>query len=197
MSLRITQLEALNQMMSTIGSSPITSMDSPQNADAVLAASILTTAVREIQTEKWWFNTEENYPLTPNDAGEIEAPKNVTHIDFTGRFGEYRDLVIRGDNLYDKTNHTFKFDKTIHVNVRLALEFNELPEVAKQYAIAKACRKFQDNLLDDDSAHRWTQEEEARARSRVVAEDIRQKKPAFGLVPRRDPNKEIDFRKFG
>lgn len=196
MSARITRLEALNAMLSTIGSSPITNPDNPQNADALLAAAILDTAVREIQTEKWWFNTEENYPLTPTVNSEIELAKDITHVDFVGRFGEYRDLVIRGNKLYDKTRHTYKFDKTIHANVRLSMDFEYLPEVAKQYAIAKACRKFQDHVLDDSMTHKWTQEEEARARGRVVAEDLRQKKPAFGAVPRLDPNVEIDFRKF-
>lgn len=196
MSQRITKLEALNQMLSTIGSSPITSLDNPQNADALLATAILDTAVKEIQTEKWWFNTEENYPLTPNEYGEIELANDITHVDFMGRFGEYRNLVVRGTKLYDKTNHTYKFDKTVHANVRLTLDFEYLPEVAKQYAAAKACRKFQDHTLDDSTTHRWTQEEETRARGRVVAEDLRQKKPAFGALPRLDPNIEIDFRKF-
>lgn len=196
MAARITQLETLNQMLSTVGSSPIVSLDNPQNADALMATSILTTAVQEIQTEKWWFNSEENYPLTPDVNGEIIIAKNITHVDYTGRFGDYRDVVIRGDKLYDKANHTFQFDKTLYVNIRLSLDFDEIPEVAKQYASAKACRKFQDHVLDDPTTHRWTQEDEARVRGRVVAENIRQMKPSFGLVERLDPTVEMDFRKF-
>lgn len=196
MAARITQLEALNQMLSTVGSSPIVSLDNPQNADALMATSILITAVREIQTEKWWFNSEENYPLTPNNTGEITIPIDITHIDYTGRFGEYRDVVIRGNKLYDKAGHTFQFDKTLYVNIRLSLEFDQIPEVAKQYAIAKACRKFQDHVLDDPTTHRWTQEDEARIRGRVVAENLRQLKPSFGLIERLDPTVEMDFRKF-
>ena len=192
---RITELEALNTMLETIGSSAITNIDSPQNADALAAKGTLRLALKEVQSEKWWFNTEYNYPLIPNSGtGEITIPVNITHIDYTGRFGDYRDLVIRGSRLYDKDNHTFIFTSTIYVNIRLSLEFDEIPEVAKLYVIMKACRKFQDQMQGDNAAHQFTREDEGAARSNLVAEDIRQTKPSFGVLPRIDPNVGLDMR---
>lgn len=192
---RITELEALNIMLETIGSSLITNIDSPQNADAIAAKNTLRLALKEVQAEKWWFNTENNYPLIPDTVTkEITIPVNITHIDYTGRFGDYRDLVIRGSRLYDKDNHTYVFTETLYVNIRLSLEFEELPETAKIYTIMKASRKFQDQLQGDASAHQNTKEDEIIARSNLVAEDLRQTKPAFGTLPRIDPNDGLDLR---
>lgn len=60
MSLKMTELEALNTMLATIGSSEITSLDNPQNADALMAKSTLRLASLEVQSERWYFNIEHN-----------------------------------------------------------------------------------------------------------------------------------------
>lgn len=190
----MTKLDALNIMMNAIGSTPITNTDSPQNADAIIAKATLDLTVKEIQAEKWWFNTEPGFTLTPNAENKINIPAGIIHIDFTGRHGEHRNLAIRGEYLYDIDNHTFKFDGPVTANVRLCLTFEEIPETAKLYATARAARRFQDQVLCDTNAHSWTELDEATARAKLTAEDIRQTKPHYGIYPRLDPNVGIDLR---
>ena len=195
MSNRMTELDALNILLGTIGSSPLTSLSNPQNADALSAQNKLDSARKEIQAENWYFNSEENFPLVPDvTTGFITIPSNITAIDSMGRFGEKVDGVIRGNKLYDRENHTYKFDTTIYANVLECLDFDELPETAKLYVVARAARQFQEEMLGDTSLRTWTREDEAMARGRLIDEDLRQRKLSFGILPKLDPTVGIDMR---
>lgn len=192
---RITEVEALNILLSAIGASPITKTDNPQNVDAINARDALIQATREIQAERWYFNTEENYPLTPDSrTEEITVPTNIISIDHIGRFGQRPQFAIRGSRLYDLFRHTYKFDKTIRLNVHLSLDFDEMPETAKQYAIARAARKFQETMLGDPNLRTWTREDEAFARAHLMDEHLRAQKIFFGVFPKADPAAAMDFR---
>ena len=188
------ELEAVNILLSAIGSSPVTNIDVCQNADAQIAKNHLDKARKEIQTEQWYFNTEEGYPLIPNTDGEIRLPKNAINIDQIGQFGTNSNLTVRGAKLYDRLRHTYNITQTIYVTITLCLEYDELPETAVQYIIAKAARKYQEEMLGDPSLRTWTKEDEATARGRLLDEQLRVKKPHFGQLPRLDPNVGIDFR---
>lgn len=195
MSNRMTELDALNILLGTIGSSPLTSLSNPQNADALSAQNKLDSARKEIQAENWYFNSEENFLLVPDvTTGFITIPSNITAIDSMGRFGEKVDAVVRGNKLYDRGNHTYKFDTTIYANVLECLDFDELPETAKLYVVARAARQFQEEMLGDTSLRTWTREDEAMARGRLIDEDLRQRKLSFGILPKLDPTVGIDMR---
>lgn len=190
---RLTELGALNQILATIGSSPITGLDNPQNADALAAAATLQMALREVQTERWYFNTEENYTFPIDVDGYIFVPSNLMSVDVNGRFGENLDVTIRGTRLYDRTNHTYVFTKPVTLNVQWCLAFEELPETAKLYITAKASRSFQETMLGDPHLREWTIADEGRTRGALVAEDLAQRKLSFGAIPRIDPNRALDL----
>ena len=195
MSNRMTELDALNILLGTIGSSPLTSLSNPQNADALSAQNKLDSARKEVQAETWYFNSEENFPLVPDAVtGFITIPPEITTIDSMGRFGEKVDVIVRGNKLYDRENHTYKFDTTIYANVLECLDFDELPETAKLYVVARAARQFQEEMLGDTSLRTWTREDEAMARGRLIDEDLRQRKLSFGILPKLDPTVGIDMR---
>ena len=89
-----TELDAINTLLSSIGTAPVTNT-ATANTDAVMAKNYIDRARREIQTEKWWFNTEQNYTLTPDINGEIPLEKNIINIDSIGRFGETNPYIPR------------------------------------------------------------------------------------------------------
>lgn len=188
-----TYLEAINILLSAIGSSPVTSTETPQNADAIIAKNYIQQALREIQAEKWFFNTEEDYPMTPNEDGEIIL-KNITNIDHTGQFGTDSHLILRGSKLYDRLNHTYKIGRTIHANITLCLTFDEIPETAAQYVIARAARQYQETMLGDPHLRTWTREDEAQARGKLMDEHLTVSKIHFGALPKLDPSVALDFR---
>ena len=188
-----TELDAINILLAAIGTSPVNNLNTA-NTDAVMAKNYINNALKEIQTEKWYFNTEENYQLTPDINNEIHLADNIINIDSIGRFGENTNLIPRGKKLYDRLNHTYKIPQPITANIILCLEFDELPETAIQYIIAKAARKYQEELLGDPSLRTWTKEDEATARGRLIDEDLRIRKLSFGALPKPDPTILMDFR---
>lgn len=188
-----TELEAINILLAAIGTSPVNNIDTA-NTDAVMAKNYIHNALKEIQTEKWYFNTEDNYQLIPDINNEIHLADNIINIDSIGRFGENTNLIPRGKKLYDRLNHTYKIQNPVTANIILCLEFDELPETAIQYIIAKAARKYQEELLGDPSLRTWTKEDEAAARGRLIDEDLRIRKLSFGALPKQDPTILMDFR---
>lgn len=188
-----TELDAINILLAAIGTSPVNNIDTV-NTDAVMAKNYIHNALKEIQTEKWYFNTEDNYQLLPDINNEIHLADNIINIDSIGRFGENTNLIPRGKKLYDRLNHTYKIQNPITANIILCLEFDELPETAIQYIIAKAARKYQEELLGDPSLRTWTKEDEATARGRLIDEDLRIRKLSFGALPKQDPTILMDFR---
>lgn len=189
-----TLLEAINTLLAAIGSSPVTNTDTPQNADAIIAKNNINRALRDIQTEKWYFNSESDYPLTPDVNGTIHIPNNIINIDFTGRLGEGNRFVIRGKKLYDRLNHTFKIDEQLEADVVLCLEYDEIPESAAQYVIARAARRYQEEMLGDPSLRTWTKQDEDTARGKLLDEDLRMRKVSLGVLPKRDPIYRMGFR---
>lgn len=188
-----TELDAINILLAAIGTSPVNNIDTV-NTDAVMAKNYIHNALKEIQTEKWYFNTEDNYQLIPDINNEIHLADNIINIDSIGRFGENTNLIPRGKKLYDRLNHTYKIQNPITANIILCLEFDEIPETAVQYIIAKAARKYQEELLGDPSLRTWTKEDEATARGRLIDEDLRIRKLSFGALPKPDPTILMDFR---
>ena len=188
-----TELDAINILLAAIGTAPVNNIDTA-NTDAVMAKNYIHNALKEIQTEKWYFNTEDNYQLIPDINNEIHLADNIINIDSIGRFGENTNLIPRGKKLYDRLNHTYKIPNPVTANILLCLEIDELPETAVQYIIAKAARKYQEELLGDPSLRTWTKEDEATARGRLIDEDLRIRKLSFGALPKQDPTILMDFR---
>ena len=165
MALTLTsELDAVNIMLGTIGESPISSLDASTGvADAVIARQILSEVSIQVQEEGWHFNTEVNFVLTPSaDTGEIFVPGNVVEIDSFGE-DKFLDVTIRGNRLYDRTNHTFIFTKSIKTEMVLLLEFNELPQSARHYITVRAARVFQQRVIGSDKLGTFTERDEVRA----------------------------------
>lgn len=73
-------------------------------------------------------------------------------------------MIFRNGKLYDKQEHTFKIDKTLKASVVFCLEFDELPEVAREYAKMSAAYKFVKRELGSEKACAYTQEDLSEAR---------------------------------
>jgi len=157
-----TELEAVNLMLSVIGESPVNSVTSSGVADAALAYNLLQQASREAQIVGWNWNTEDEYTLSPNEAGEIVLPANTLKVD-TVTDDIDLDLVQRGFKLYDRKNHTYIIDRAVKVEIVLLLEFEELPEAARHYITIRASRRFQQAVVGSEVLDAYTREDEFKA----------------------------------
>lgn len=158
-----TELEAVNEMLSAIGESPVNSLGTAAtNVDVARARKLLLEVSKLVQEEGWKFNTEADYPLLRNQDNEIPFPANAVMVDADKETSV--DVCQRGARLYDAKAHTFKFTKDLKVEIIFMFAFEDLPEVARQYIYIRATRKFQDTSVGSEAQHKFTQEEEARAR---------------------------------
>ena len=157
-----TELEAINTMLSTIGESPVNMVEDTGNVDVVIARQILQSVSREVQARGWHFNTEKNYTITPDSKGYLVLPKTVLKAD-TVYPDDSKDVVVRGNKLYDRENHTYVFTDAVKVEMTVLLTFDELPEVARNYVTIRASRIFQERVVGSDTLQAFNSQDEARA----------------------------------
>lgn len=156
------ELTAVNTMLSCISESPVNSLEVTGLVDLDMAKSILNEVSRAVQGSGWNFNSETDYPLPRTVAGEIVVPLNALKVDTTAKFSSY-DIVQRGIRLYDKKTRSYVFDKDIEVDIVFLLEWEDLPEAARQYIMIRAARVFQGRMLGSDTQHKFTEAEEGNA----------------------------------
>lgn len=168
---KTTELSAVNTMLEVIGETPIDSLTDLLPVDAATARNILEETSRDVQSKGWNFNREFGYPLVPDSrTGEITIPETFVHIELEGR-----DAVIRGARLYDRKNHSYKFDpkQRCKADIIIILPFEELPEQARHYITIRAARIFQSRAIGSDTLHGFAQEEEYRALAELKRYDAR------------------------
>ena len=163
-----TELEAVNTLISTISMTPVNSLDDDATADVVMAVNVLREVNREVQTEGWHFNSEDDYPLVRGLDGRIKLPSNIAQVDLPTNCNGYwrKDVVQRGQYLYDKKSHGYTFDADLRASVILLLPFEEIPEAARYFITIRAARRFQDRTVGAMERHKFTETDELQALGR-------------------------------
>ena len=157
------ELEAVNQMLAIIGESPVNSLENSGVTDANVAHALLSYCSREAQIVGWHWNTEKNFPLTPNQEGNLMLPFNTLKVDTSGNSAGL-DLVQRGNRLYDRVNHTFQFKNgVVTVELVLCLPFDQMPEAARAYVTIRAARQFQERVMGSATTQSFNAQDEYRA----------------------------------
>jgi hypothetical protein len=150
-------------MLSSIGEAPVNTIEDNGVVDAVMARQILNSVSREVQSRGWHFNTEKEYTIAPSyPDGEMVLPKTLLRIDTTSIDRDI-DVVQRGQRLYDRRKHTFKFDTALKVDMIILLPFDELPEPARQYITIRSSRIFQERVVGSSELSNFSMKDELRA----------------------------------
>lgn len=168
----LTALDAVNQMLQSIGQGLVNSYETSASVDAQNAKFILANATREIQSRGWWFNREYDYPLTADSEGRLLLPASCLQFDVTSD----RDIFVeRGRQLYNRTKHTAVFEPGYEVrgDIVWQLPFDDLPMSARLYASRRAGREFQISAVGSDLLYRFTREMEEEARADLDREHLR------------------------
>lgn len=165
-----TELEAVNECLENIGQAPVSTIAGDLGVDAQIALNFVRKTNRQLQSQGWYWNTEDAYVLTPNGDGDILLPANTLSVNPAGN--DYlRNLVQRGSRLYDKDNFTFTFTKSVQVNLTLGLDFTDLPETARRYIALRAARQFQDRI--EGQSDQGDAEDEVMAMADLKADQLR------------------------
>lgn len=138
-----TKLKAVNILLAGLGEQPASTLDTVESSLAEQAENAIDECSRQVQLRGWYWNREDDYPLTTNSDDEIALPINTLVVHEVRGAGD--DLVQRGQRLYNRTDHTYKFTDTdtAYVNLTVYLSWDELPEFAKQAIFYLAQKRFQ------------------------------------------------------
>jgi len=179
-----TELSSVNSILGSIGQAPISRIYrdtsgelSYINPEVSFIHQLLLEVSTDVQLEGWVFNTEHNYPLTPNASGEINVPANVLRLDMSDN-STYRttDFVLRNGKLYDKYNHTYKHDpqKSINFDIVWKWEFDELPSAFKRYITLRASGRAATQLVTNPQLVQLLATQEAQARAACMEYECNQ-----------------------
>lgn len=151
----MTELEAVNILLTTIGEAPVNTLTGNQVTDVSIANQVLNEVSREVQSQGWHFNTEQRVPLTPNSNSQIPIPANVSRIDTP-----YFNAVVKSEKLFDLTERSYTFTDVVYADIVYYQDFVELPDVAKRYITVRAARIFSDRMLNSETIHKMTSRDE-------------------------------------
>jgi hypothetical protein len=160
-----TELEAVNTMLSAVGSSPVSDLNNP-GAEVAIAKNILTETRREILSRGWAFNSDRKMEVAVPSSGEYIVAENIMRIDGSDGYNGNLDLVQRAGKLYDRKNHTFTLtETTLTVDVIYSLNWTDCPEVARRLMMVRSARVFADRIVGYNHQHQFTVADEYQAMS--------------------------------
>lgn len=140
-----TTLDAVNVLISTLGESPLESIDPPPTTEAQEALNILNEADLQVQSRGWVWNREDAFPLTLATDGTCPLPAQtlrVVNAYWQGQADDSIEVVQRGNQLYDRTNHTYTFKAAPKVDLIVRLPWDLLPQAARTYVTLSAAQRF-------------------------------------------------------
>lgn len=152
---RTTEIEAINEMLNAIGEGAVSSIDTG-NSDVVQASELLRRHSRRLQSNGWWFNTNYSLRLSPDTNGYINLPSNCLKVDATDD-DRYEPIVMRGERLFNLKTNSYVFDKALSVDMVVGLEWEELPQIVRDYIVASAGLEFVDTEIGSEVRHAFTE----------------------------------------
>jgi hypothetical protein len=179
-----TELAAVNQILGAVGQAAVTTLDQT-NPDVSLAFDTLMEVNREVQAEGWSFNTETEYPVTPDTNNEILIPANVLLMDLSD-LPENRgiEVVRRDGKLYNKIDHTYTWTEQIKCDIVWLFEFADLPTPFQDYITTRASVQASTKMVGDTSVYQMLQQKEALSRANVMEYECNQGNYSFFGFPR-------------
>ena len=170
MTTRTSFLNAVNRVLQMLGEAPVNSLQG-QFGLAKQAEVALNDVSRTIQTEGWSFNTDLEKKLERNSSNEIELSSNVSRVVVDNLEYPDIDVVQRGDKLYDRRNNRYTFDEDLIVDMTTILEWDLLPEHARQYITIKAGRQLQEAIIGSSDLTKLNLTQELEARSAFLEQE--------------------------
>ena len=170
------ELPAINQILSSCGQAPVTTLDQT-NPDVAIAYDTLLQVSREVQAEGWTFNTEYHYDFTPDGNDEILIPNNILQIKLTENWGNVdKDGIRRNGKLYDRQDHTYKWTDQSPVECDVVWEFDwvDLPQPIQDFITARSATIVSQRIVGDSTQYQMLQQQEAYARALALEYETQQ-----------------------
>ena len=164
-----TELGAVNEILASIGQAPVSSLEQT-NPDVAICYNTLIQISREVQSEGWTFNTESEYPFTPDVNDQILIPSNILRLELSRYYNiNGIDAVRRDGKLYNKTDHTFTWTQgTVYCDVLWFFTWVDIPAPVQDYILSRAAVVTASRLIGDSTQFQLLQEKERYMRSFAI-----------------------------
>jgi len=159
----ITELDSVNILLAAVGEAAVSSLETATTVDVTQAKNLISNINREVQQKGWHFNTEWDVVLSLDSDSRIPLGTSVLSV-----YSPTKLTTIRGREgspfLYDLDNNTFIWTTAVNDAVTITLlDFEDIPQTARQYITTKAARVFQEEIIGQVSAETVNRQEEAEA----------------------------------
>ena len=191
------ELPAINQILSSCGQAPVTTLDQT-NPDVAIAYDTLLQVSREVQAEGWTFNKEYHYEFTPDTNDEILIPSNILQIKLTENSANMdKDGVRRSGKLYDRHNHTYDWtDETVECDIVWEFDWVDLPQPIQDFIVARAATFVSQRIVGDANQYQMLQQQEAYTRSLALEYETQQGQFTFFGHPQGHTNYYQSYQPF-
>lgn len=170
----MTKIDAINRMLRYIGELPIPSSTTieelPEGHEAKMASIILDETMRELQQERYWFNSA-TITFVPNTDGYISIPYNVISIQGTSSNKKY---TMSGNDVYDVSGETKLFTENLTLKVLLEIDFDDLPDVFRTFVVLQASKHLHMYLNGDETTQKALLQEIMTQSIKLDREAVRQ-----------------------
>ena len=172
----MTELEAVNTILATIGEAGISSLSSDAGAitDSAMAQKTLKEVSTDVQSEGWTWNTDNNVEIAPNAQDVYVLPAGTLSVQFSPSQYPQGQYVLRGLRIYDRQLHKFDFGSDIGdaklyaTNKITKLDWDQVPHAAQQYITIRAARIFSDRYVASSVVFTYTTADEDQARTMLI-----------------------------
>jgi hypothetical protein len=166
----LTELEAVNEILSALGQTPVNSLETSSRL-ALLALNELRSNTKAVQSEEWSWNTDPDRTLSADTAtGEIRVPTGTLAFRVHGEPW----MQLRDGRLYDRAKETFAIETAKAGHLVLILDWEDLPYAAQRYITTRSARKlYSSHVGSSDDGYQSLYREEMMARATCVDDDLR------------------------
>tara|TARA_R100001594_G_scaffold94650_1_gene128883 strand:- start:311 stop:931 length:621 start_codon:yes stop_codon:yes gene_type:complete len=191
------ELPAINQILSSCGQAPVTTLDQT-NPDVAIAYDTLLQVSREVQAEGWTFNKEYHYEFTPDNNDEILIPSNILQIKLTENSANMdKDGIRRSGKLYDRHNHTYDWtDETVECDVVWEFDWVDLPQPIQDFIVARSATFVSQRIVGDAAQYQMLQQQEAYMRALALEYETQQGQFTFFGHPQGHTNYYQSYQPF-
>ena len=166
----MTEVEAINTILSVIGEAPIESLANEattQITEVTLARRTLDEVRRDVAAEGWTWNTDYGVVLERTTDNTFPLPVNILRAEFDIHWGKNANYVVRGGLVWDNQLRTFNLPDVETITVARAivdLDFGDLPHAAAHYITIRAARIYGARYVNSSVIFSFTSQDEQYAR---------------------------------
>jgi hypothetical protein len=134
----LTELEAINQILSVTGDAPVSSINSTYE-QAIIARRILSEISKEKQAKGYWFNEIDEQLILQDSDGFVNLPADTIRVDIPRDIGY---LVQRGLRIFNKRTNTYVIGDDVYMNLVTELSWDLLPQSFRQMVVSYASLRY-------------------------------------------------------